>query len=211
MKRTVIINCCIGLLFSTSVSAEIYRSQDRDGTVTFSDKPTVTSTRVSSQTQAYRYLHTVVKVYDGDTIVLKNGERVRLLGINTPEIKSRHRQGEKGGQTAKTWLETKLKQGQVYLEYDHTQRDKYKRLLAHCFLPDGEHLNETILEAGLASLTIIPPNVRYSDRLIAAQSLAEQNKRGIWGQTEYKPRLISALGKVDNHVSSYFLDIQLLL
>jgi len=186
----------IGLLLQANLfAADIFRSEDAQGQVTFSDQPSAQAEKITTPSHSNRYLHTVAKVYDGDTIILKNGERVRLLGINTPEIESRHRADETGGQAAKKWLQDKLKDGQVYLEYDQQQRDKYKRLLAHCFLPDDEHLNKTILEAGLASLSIIPPNVRYSDILMKAQKQAEQNKRGIWSQAEYKPRKASSLSK----------------
>jgi len=196
MKSRTIFLILIGLLLQANLfAADIFRSEDEKGTVTFSDKPSQNAQKVQTQPQSNRYLHTVVKVYDGDTIILKNGERVRLLGINTPEIESRHRQEETGGQAAKQWLQDKLNGGQVYLEYDKQQRDKYQRLLAHCFLPDDEHLNHSIIEAGLATLSIIPPNVRYSQTLISAQQKAEQAKRGIWSQAEYKPRKASSLSK----------------
>jgi micrococcal nuclease len=196
MKSRTIFLVLFGLLLQANLfAADIFRSEDEQGAVSFSDKPSLNAQKIQQQVQSNRYLHMVAKVYDGDTIILKNGERVRLLGINTPEIESRHRADETGGQVAKKWLQDKLKDGQVYLEYDQQQRDKYKRLLAHCFLPNEEHLNKTILEAGLATLSIIPPNVRYSDALIQAQKQAEQNKRGIWSQTAYKPRKASSLTK----------------
>ena len=196
MKSRTIFLILIGLLLQANLfAADIFRSEDEKGTVTFSDKPSQNAQKIQTQPQSNRYLHTVTKVYDGDTIILKNGERVRLLGINTPEIESRHRSDETGGQAAKQWLKDKLQNGQVYLEYDQQQRDKYQRLLAQCFLPDNEHLNKTILEAGLASLSIIPPNTKYSELLISAQQQAEQNKRGIWSQAEYKARKASSLSK----------------
>jgi len=189
----------IGLLLQANLfAAGIYRSQDDDGNVTFSDLATANSQPVITEVQPYRYLHSVAKVYDGDTIVLENGERVRLLGINTPEIESRLRQGEQGGQQAKLWLQKKLQQGQVYLEYDQQRRDKYKRLLAHCFLADDEHLNLTIVEQGLATVTIIPPNLRYSEELISAQTQAELAQRGIWSQAKTKPRSVQQLSKANS-------------
>ena len=186
----------IGLLVQANfLVADIFRSQDDSGNVSFSDIQSKNSTVVPPAVGSYRYKHAVAKVYDGDTIVLKNGERVRLLGINTPEIESRHRQGEAGGQLAKKWLQDKLQQGQVFLEYDQQQRDKYQRLLAHLFLPSGEHLNESIIHSGLATLTIIPPNLRYSDELTKAEIDAQYDGRGIWSMTEYQPLSITSLSK----------------
>ncbi|OUR64735.1 nuclease [Methylophaga sp. 42_25_T18] len=196
----------IGLLLQANLlSADIFRSENSQGLVTFSDQPSKNSQKIEPQLQSNRYLHAVAKVYDGDTIILENGERVRLLGINTPEVDSHFRQGEQGGQAAKRWLQDKLKDGQVYLEYDQQQRDKYKRILAHCFLPNDEHLNKSIIEVGLASLSILPPNISYSETLISAQQRAEQAKRGIWSQSQYKPRSASSLSKENSQGWQRFL------
>lgn len=186
----------IGLLMQAFfVWADIYRSQDENGNISFSDKASDNATIIAPEVRTYRYKHHVAKVYDGDTIVLKNGEKVRLLGINTPEIESRHRKNEAGGQEAKKWLQVKLAQGEVFLEYDQKKRDKYKRLLAHLFLPDGEHLNKSLLEQGLAVLSIIPPNLRNIDDLITAEKSANLMGLGIWSMAEYTPLLVSALSK----------------
>jgi len=196
MKSWMTIGFFFGLLLQANLfAADVFRSENDQGVVSFSDQPSNGAQKLKPSVQSNRYLHAVAKVYDGDTIILENDERVRLLGINTPEIESHHRQGEKGGQAAKRWLQAKLQQGKVYLEYDQQKRDKYKRLLAHCFLPNDEHLNKTIIEAGLASLSILPPNIRYSETLISAQQQAEQAKRGLWSQSDYRPRTVSSLSK----------------
>lgn len=196
MKQMIKGLILIGLLMQANfLVADIFRSQDANGSVSFSDVRSDNATVVTPTSGNYRYKHFVAKVYDGDTIVLKNGERVRLLGINTPEIESRHRHGEAGGQRAKEWLQGKLQQGQVFVEYDQQQRDKYKRLLAHLFLANGEHLNESIIRSGLATLTIIPPNLRYSDELTKAEIDAQQDGLGIWSMTDYQPLSITALSK----------------
>ncbi|MDT8371981.1 MAG: thermonuclease family protein, partial [Gammaproteobacteria bacterium] len=121
------------LLFAT----EIYRAQDKAGNISFSDIPSENATKIRVQSQPYRYKHHVAKVYDGDTIILKNGQHVRLLGINTPEIDSHFHQGEQGGEQAKKWLQQKIESRDVYLEFDQQQRDKYDRTLAHVFLENG--------------------------------------------------------------------------
>ncbi len=196
MKSWMTVTVFIGLLLQVNLfAADVFRSENDQGVVSFSDQPSQGAKKLEPIVQSNRYLHSVAKVYDGDTIILKNGERVRLLGINTPEIESRHRPAEQGGLAAKLWLQSKLQQGKVYLEYDQVKRDKYKRLLAHCFLLNNEHLNKTILETGLASLSILPPNISYSETLITAQKKAEHAKVGIWSAIEYKPRTVSSLSK----------------
>lgn len=88
MKSRTIFLILIGLLLQANLfAADIFRSEDEKGTVTFSDKPSQNAQKVQTQPQSNRYLQTVVKVYDGDTIILKNGESVRLLGINTQKLK----------------------------------------------------------------------------------------------------------------------------
>ncbi|MDF1588329.1 MAG: thermonuclease family protein [Gammaproteobacteria bacterium] len=174
------------LLFAT----EIYRDQDKAGNISFSDIPSENATKIRVQSQPYRYKHHVAKVYDGDTIILKNGQHVRLLGINTPEIDSHFHQGEQGGEQAKKWLQQKIESRDVYLEFDQQQRDKYDRTLAHVFLENGEHINQSLLESGLAILSIIPPNLRYSDALQQAQLKAEHNNLGNWALPAYQTKTV---------------------
>ncbi|HDY84273.1 hypothetical protein LCGC14_0580350 [marine sediment metagenome] len=193
MTRILLI---MSLLLQTHYSAaDIYRQQDNKGHITFSDKVSASATRVQPKVSTYRYKHVVAKVYDGDTITLKNGERVRLLGINTPEIESRYRQDEAGGQTAKKWLQKKLKSGEVYLEFDKQRHDKYKRLLAHLFLVNGEHVNKELVAAGLATLSIIPPNLSYAAELEKAELSAQKKGLGIWSMADYKPISVQHLPK----------------
>jgi len=186
----------IGLLMQADfVLADIFRHQDENGKISFSDKPSTDATLIESEAKIYRYKHHVKRIYDGDTIVLENDDRVRLLGLNTPEIESHYRQGEEGGQTAKQWLKDKLQQGFVFLEYDQQKKDKYNRSLAHLFLENGEHLNVEIVREGLATLSIIPPNLRYVDQLQEAEDLASQQQLGIWGMASYLPIPVEKLSK----------------
>lgn len=175
------------------VWADIYRHQDNNGNISYSDQASPTSTLVLSVQKTYRYKHTVKRVYDGDTVILENGKRVRLLGLNTPEIESHYRQGQAGGIDAKEWLKEKLTSSTVFLEYDKQQKDKYGRLLAHVFLEDGEHVNQQLIKLGLATLSIIPPNLRYSVELQQAELMAENKRVGIWSMTEYQPIAVEVL------------------
>ncbi|WP_090331010.1 thermonuclease family protein [Nitrosomonas sp. Nm51] len=183
----------LGLPFQTVFSTEIFRVEDASGRVTYSDKATDGAKPVQLPDRVYRHLHRVKKVYDGDTLVLENGKRVRLLGVNTPEIESRHRAGEPGGKLAKTWLQKRLQGRKVYLEYDLEKQDKYRRLLAHVFLPDGKHINLELIKNGLAFVSIMPPNLRHADQFELAQKLAEQSKLGIWRLPRYQAQALTAI------------------
>lgn len=179
-------------------ATEVYQWTDDHGRQIFSDKPTDPAAEVLHlQPNSNRYLFNVKRVYDGDTLILENNERVRLLSINTPEISSRHREAEPGGMEARDWLRTQLKKGQVYLQYDAEKRDRYDRLLAYAWTVDGVFINEQLLQQGLAALTIQPPNLQYAEQLIAAQQHAMQHKKGIWGDKHYQPREVSTVNQND--------------
>ena len=135
----------------------------------------------------------VVKVIDGDTVILADGQHVRLLGINTPELARRGKAGDPGGMQASQWLKRRIEGRQVRLEVGQEKRDRYGRLLAHLFDQSGEHINLALVAGGFATLSIIPPNLNYSKRLLAAQKKARMARRGLWGMERYQPRPLQAI------------------
>ncbi|MDX1748910.1 MAG: thermonuclease family protein [Methylophaga sp.] len=181
-------------LIGTVSATEIYQWTDDHGRQIFSDQPADPAAETVELTpSSNRYLFNVKRVYDGDTLVLENNQRVRLLSINTPEISSRYREAEPGGIEARDWLKKQLSENQVYLQYDSEKRDRYDRLLAYAWTPDGDFINEKLLQKGLAALTLKPPNLQYADQLIAAQRQAINQQQGIWGDKHYQPRKVSSL------------------
>ncbi|MBL1319456.1 MAG: thermonuclease family protein [Methylophaga sp.] len=174
------------LVQANFLCAEVYRSQDTNGNISFSDKPSSNATLQKSDTHSQRYKNKVAYVYDGDTIKLENGEKIRLLGIDTPEVASHYRKATPGGNVAKKWLTKRLEGADVYLEYDQEKRDKYKRVLAHVFLKNGEHINVTLVKEGLAIVNLFPPNLRYKNELLAAQKTAQQQHLGMWAMKRYQ-------------------------
>lgn len=194
MRRFLIHCLFLSVVASTGAATEIYRSVDEKGRVTYSDQASRGAKQVQITGSSNRQLHHVVRVYDGDTIILQNGKHVRLLGVNTPEIESHHQNEEPGGVAAKKWLQGQLpNNSKIYLEFDQVKHDKYKRLLAYVYLPDGKHLNFALLENGLGAVSIIPPNGRHADELTRAQQHAEKKKLGIWSMPEYQSRPISQI------------------
>jgi len=186
----------IGLLLQANfVLADIFRVEDPNGRVSYTDNPIKGAERVASPTTSSRYRHTVKYVYDGDSIVLHNGERVRLIGVNAPEIESRYRKGEPGGQQAAKWLKKKLAKATVLLEYDAEKTDKYDRSLAYVFLDNGDLINQSIIESGLATVSIVPPNSRYAERLIKAEQSAQAGNLGIWAMKRYQTVPVANLAK----------------
>ena len=184
MLRLFLAVLCL-LCNASLIAAEVYRSVDDGGNVCFTDHPGGPAETVEITPISNRYRHQVDYVYDGDTLVLENGERVRLLNINAPEISSRHRDGEQGGEAAKGWLKQQIGKQPIYLRFDKEKRDRYDRLLAHVFLQNERHLNAEILEQGLAALTVHPPNLLYVDEMRAAQQRAIDKRLGIWQGSAY--------------------------
>ncbi len=141
----------------------------------------------------FAYECTVERVVDGDTLVC-SGEKVRLIGIDTPESSFNRRVFKQKiwgtpkevlsyGRRAKLFVKGLVPPGtRVKLEFDLQKRDRYGRLLAYVWLPDGRMLNEVILREGYASLLTIPPNVKYVERFRRAYRYAVENKRGLWSK-----------------------------
>ena len=135
----------------------------------------------------------VTRAVDGDTLVLENNERVRLIGIDTPEMHESNklnRDAQRSGQDVEAIKQLgrqsyeftkKLVEGKrVRLEFDVERYDKYKRILAYVYLEDGTFLNAMIVQEGYASLMTYPPNVKYADLFLKLYQEARQNQRGLW-------------------------------
>ncbi len=126
---------------------------------------------------------TVQRVVDGDTVdVLVDGreERVRLIGVDTPEV---YGKAEAYGAEASAFTKQRLTGQEVRLELDVEERDRYGRLLAYVWIGD-EMFNETLVREGYAQVMTVPPNVKYADRFVALQREAREHGRGLWGLEE---------------------------
>jgi len=120
-----------------------------------------------------REYYFVSKVIDGDTIELSNGEKIRLLGINAPEI------NEPLGEEAKEFLSEMVEGKKVYLEKDLRLRDEFGRLLAFIFVGD-KNINLELVRSGLAHTFEINKISKYIKELREAEYLAMKNQLGIW-------------------------------
>lgn len=119
-------------------------------------------------------------VHDGDTLFLEDGRKVRLLGINTPEIGDAE---ECWGQHAASELRGLLPEGQtVWVLEDVEPLDQYGRSLLFVFLPDGTNVNVEMVRVGAAEIEQYSPNWLYTDELHAAEDAAYADRVGLWGQ-----------------------------
>lgn len=135
----------------------------------------------------------VTRVVDGDTLKISSGDKVRLIGVDTPEVhyseklvRDSRRSGmdvntirslgsKASGFTSDLCLDKKIS-----LEYDAVKRDKYGRLLAYVYLEDGTFVNAKILEEGYGQVMTVPPNVKYSEYFRKLERSARNGRKGLW-------------------------------
>lgn len=115
----------------------------------------------------------VTRVIDGDTVELANGERVRLLGLDTPET------GQPFYQQSKTWLRARLEDQTVTLEPGPEDKDKYGRLLRYIWLGD-RLVNLELVELGLGAVYMMEPEEAHYQDFLQAESRAREAGLGIW-------------------------------
>lgn len=141
---------------------------------------------------------TVLQWSDGDTVRVRlhtgHTQRVRLIGIDAPEASASPRARNQArrlhvpvseivrlGLQAMAYAERLAPPGtSILLELDLEHRDRYGRLLAYVWTQDTRMVNEEMLRSGWALLLTVPPNVRYVERLRAAQRDAIEHRRGLW-------------------------------
>ena len=126
----------------------------------------------------------VVRVVDGDTIHVRVGdhvEKVRYIGVNTPEVHHPRKGEEPGGRDAMAVNRSLVDRRQVRLETDVQARDRYGRLLAYVWIGDVM-INAELVSRGYAQVMTVPPNVRHQALFLKLQRDARDAERGLWGQ-----------------------------
>ena len=121
----------------------------------------------------------VVRVIDGDTIELENGNKVRYIGIDTPEIKHPTIPVQCYGKEAygknKDLVEGKV----VRLEKDISEKDKYERLLRYVYV-DDVFVNDYLVREGYAHASSYPPDVKFQNQFREAEKEAREGSKGLW-------------------------------
>lgn len=129
----------------------------------------------------------VERVHDGDTLRLTDGRKVRIIGINTPELARKNKPADPMAHEARDALQALLKDNsQIKLRYGKEKYDRYNRLLAHPFLADGTNITEQLLKKGFGFALVVPPNNWQSDCYKKAENQARQNQVGLWQHPHYK-------------------------
>lgn len=122
----------------------------------------------------------VTKHTDGDTLWLSGIGKVRLIGVDTPEV---YGGAECFGRQASAFVERTVPLGsEVRYRLGLDERDRYGRALAYVWLRDGRFLNELLVARGYAQALTVPPNVEYEELFVRAAGRARDTGRGLWGR-----------------------------
>lgn len=123
---------------------------------------------------------TVRRAVDGDTVELTDGTKVRLIGVNTPESVDPRRPVEYMGKEASAFTAQLLGGKEVILEPGRQPTDRYGRLLAWLWLPDGRFVNGLLVLEGYAQVATYADNPDHADLLRRCQREAQEAGRGLW-------------------------------
>lgn len=124
----------------------------------------------------------VGRIVDGDTFETEDGRKVRLIGVNTPEV---HGKVEDYGREASAFSKARLQNQTVYLFRDVSDTDRYGRLLRYIFVEHDPVLyNETLLTEGYANTMTYPPDVLFADKFAHLERAARESGKGLWGEKE---------------------------
>jgi len=129
---------------------------------------------------------TVSRVHDGDTVNLTDGRKIRLIGINSPELARDGRPAEPYAIKARDYLREFAAQTRRWrVRWGTQRRDKYGRWLGHVFIGD-QNLNAEMLRSGMANVISIPPNLWSQQCYRQQERQARRQVKGIWGQQGIK-------------------------
>jgi endonuclease YncB( thermonuclease family) len=172
---------CLACIFPASVHAE-----------------TACPARLPDETARVEYVH------DGDTVHLEDGRKVRLIGINAPELARDDMPGQAFAPEARDALKAAIAShdNRVGLVYGADRHDRYKRTLAHLFTPGGDNLQARLLLQGMATAIAHPPNLSYTECYARQEKVARCQGVGIWSDPE---QAITKAADLDAESTGFFL------
>lgn len=138
-----------------------------------------TSLNQVSQTERAKSTEKVSRVIDGDTFEIQGGIKVRLIGVDTPEMKNKNKTLDCFAAEATKKTQSLLTGKEVVLEKDVSETDKYGRLLRYVYV-GGEMVNDTLVKKGYAKIATFPPDVKNAQIFLASEKMARENKAGLW-------------------------------
>lgn len=138
-------------------------------------------------------------IHDGDSLRLSDDRRIRLLGINAPEVAWDGEPAEPLANQARDRLRGLLKPGDaLQLVYDTERKDRYGRTLAHVYTEEGMSLEGLLLRRGLAFHIAVPPNLALADCLAQLEQGAREAGAGLWQENVWPAKAAANLSPADS-------------
>jgi len=160
------------------------------------------ATDTACSSQQIDEVATIRYIHDGDTLHLKDGRKIRLIGINTPELARDSKPAEPYAVAATDALKTLFKDNKsIALLYGKDKKDHYGRYLAHALLTDGQNVQAELLKQGLAQVITIPPNTRFASCYLEAEHQARCNKAGLWQNSN----IVAAAQLQNSHIGFHLI------
>lgn len=175
------------LVVSLIVALAVGAQSQNNGTVSESEAASISTNSIEDEQIEEVEYYQVAKVIDGDTVDVKIGgktERIRIIGLDTPETVDPRKTVECFGQEASQKAKSILEGASVRLEPDSTQddRDKYGRLLRYIFLEDGTNFSKLMIAEGYGHEYTYNIPYKYQSEFKAAEKEARDNSRGLWSE-----------------------------
>jgi len=149
--------------------------------LTLSPAALAATTATACTSGQFDEIATIRYVHDGDTLNLIDGRKIRLIGINTPELAHDNKPAEPYALAATDALKSLfIKDKSINLIYGKDKKDHYGRTLAHGLLPDGQNVQAILLKQGLAQVITIPPNIQFASCYLEMEHQARCGKAGMW-------------------------------
>ena len=175
-------------LIGVGITAEPLPKEPKSGTeqpiateAVVTTTPTTTSQTQQPQQATQQQTNTVLvtRVIDGDTIEIEGGQKVRYIGIDTPETVDPRKPVQCFGVEASNKNKELVSGKRVRLEKDVSETDKYGRLLRYIYICDT-FVNLELVKQGFAYSSTYPPDVKYQSQFATAQKEAQEENRGLW-------------------------------
>lgn len=161
------------------ISAQFLNSGEYSNELLPSPKPPNPTVLSVNTTEPLSNTFTVTKIIDGDTIELSNKQKVRYIGIDTPETVDPRRPDGCFGREASEKNKELVLGKTVTLEKDVNETDRFGRLLRYVYV-DGQMVNEVLVRDGYAKAVTFPPDVKYQSKFTDLEKSARENKAGLW-------------------------------
>ena len=169
---------------STDIQSQIIgQSTTIQGQNPIENGPSQEKDEQSDENQSIDTFITVTRVIDGDTIEIEGGQKVRYIGIDTPETVDPRSLPQCFGKEAASKNRELVEGKNISIEKDVSETDKYGRLLRYIYLNDI-FINDYLVREGYAYASSYPPDVKYQNQLKQAQLEAQEQNRGLWARCQ---------------------------